>query len=267
VLPAREKPLLLKFSPSGEQLVSSDRQTRLRLWSLNEDTAQSELFAVDQPIVAVRFHPDGRSLAAASPAGFQEWSLPSMRQTRGVSNLSGVTALAFTPKGHVITLAANRDRVTVQDATASEEIGRLQHGAPVQTAALSFDGMKSFTYTENGALWLWQARPALVAAHAAPVPEPSVMDAEPVLEPRPSRAESVPEPSTAGAAKVSIAKASGAPPVAKPSAAHAPPVPEPSAATIAANQTSPDEEAPEEAREENGKRKGVFRRLIGVFRK
>jgi hypothetical protein len=289
VLPAREKPLLLKFSPSGEQLVSSDRQTRLRLWSLNEDTAQSELFAVDQPIVAVRFHPDGRSLAAASPAGFQEWSLPSMRQTRGVSNLSGVTALAFTPKGHVITLASNRDRVTVQDATASEEIGRLQHGVPVQTAALSFDGMKSFTYTGGGDLWLWEARPALVAAHAAPVPEPSVMDAalvpepsvmdaEPVLKPRTSRAGSVPEPSTAGAAKVSTAKASGAPPVTKPSVAGlAPvskqskagtaPVPEPSAATIAANETSPDEEAPEEAREGSGKRKGVFRRLIGVFRK
>jgi hypothetical protein len=135
-----------------------------------------------------------------------------MRQTRGVSNLSGVTALAFSPKGHVITLAANGGRVTVQDATASEEIGRLQHGAAVQTATLSFDGMKSFTYAGGGDLWLWQARPALVAAHAAPIPEPS-------------------------------------------------------AATIAANDAAPGDDAREETREASGRRKGIFRRLIGVFRK
>ena len=135
-----------------------------------------------------------------------------MRQTRGVSNLSGVIALAFTPKGHVITLAADRGRVTVQDATASEEIGRLQHGAPVQTAALSFDGMKSFTYTGGGDLWLWQARPALVAAQAAPVPE-----------------------------------ASGA--------------------TIAVNETSPEKHERKANPEESGRRKGIFRRLIGVFRR
>jgi len=222
-LPTREKPLLLKFSPSGEHLVSSDLQTRLRLWSLNEDTARSELFAVDNPIVAVRFHPDGGSLAAASATGFQEWSLASMRQTQGVSNLSGVTALAFTPKGNVITLAANRDRVTVEDATASEEIGLLQHPDSVRTAALSFDGMKSLTHTSSGDLWLWQARPALIAAHAAPIPAPSVKDA--------------------------------------------PPIPEPSAASIAASNTSPDKQAREEHREENRKKKGIFRRVVGIFRK
>jgi hypothetical protein len=303
---------LLEFSPSGEHLVSSDRQTSLRLWSLNENTARSELFAVEQPIVAVRFHPDGRSLAAASATGFQEWSLASMRQIRSVSNLSGVSALAFTPKGHVITLTANRDRVTVEDATVSEEVGRLQHGAAVQAAALSFDGMKSFTYTEGGALWLWRALPALVAAHAAPVPEPSVADvatppepsaaeaspvpglsvapAAPVSTPRTSHAASAPERGAAHTAPISIARASGAAPVSKPSVTQAmtpapksstalpspgpepsvadvEPPPEPSAATIAANETSPDEEAPEEAREGSGKKKGVFRRLIGVFRK
>jgi serine/threonine protein kinase len=207
-LPAREKPLLLKFSPSGEQLVSSDRQTSLRMWNLNENTDRSELFAVDQPIVAVRFHPDGQSLAVASATGFQEWNLSSMRQIRGVSNLSGVTALAFTPKGHVITLAANRDRVTVQDMTASEEIGRLQHGAAVQAAELSLDGMESYTYTDGGGLWLWRGRPELVALHAAPAPEPD-------------------------------------------------------AAGVATNTTSPGERG----REASGRRKGIFRRLIGVFRK
>jgi hypothetical protein len=223
---------LLKFSPSGEQLVSSDHQTRLRMWSLNEDTAQSELFAVDQPIVAVRFHPDGRSLAAASPAGFQEWSLSSMRQTRGVSNLSGITALAFTPKGHVITLASNRDRVTVQDVTASEEIGRLQHGAPVQTAALSFDGMKSFTYTGGGDLWLWRARAALVAAHAAPVREP-----------------------IAELASKPISK-----PIAEPGAA-------PASQMVAAGDIATEKQPRNTRPEENEKRKGFFRRVVGVFRK
>ena len=231
VLPAREKPLLLMFSPSGEQLVSSDRQTRLRLWSLKEDTAQSELFAVDQTIVAVRFHPDGRSLAAASPAGFQEWSLSSMRQTRGVSNLSGVTALAFTPKGHVITLASNRDRVMVQDATASEEIGRLQHGVPVQTAALSFDGMKSLTYTGGGDLWLWRARPALVEAHAAPVREPTAeLASKPISKPI--------EPGAEPASQMAVA-----------------------------GDIAPEKQPRNTRPEENGKRKGIFRRFIGVFRK
>jgi hypothetical protein len=247
VLPAREKPLLLKFSPSGEQLVSSDRQTRLRLWSLNEDTAQSELFAVDQPIVAVRFHPDGRSLAAASPAGFQEWSLSSMRQTRGVSNLSGVTALAFTPKGHVITLASNRDGVTVQDATASEEIGRLQHGVPVQTAALSFDGMKSFTYT-GGDLWLWRARPALVAAHAAPVREPiAELASKPISKP-------IAEPRAAPASK----------PISKPIAE---PITEPASQMAAAGDIAPEKQPRDTRPEENGKKKGIFRRMVGIFRK
>jgi hypothetical protein len=56
-------------------------------------------------------------------------------------------------------------------------------------------------------------------------------------------------------------------PVSKQKAAETAPLPDPSAATIAANETSPDEEAPEEAREGSGKKKGVFRRLIGVFRK
>ena len=159
-----------------------------------------------------------------------------MRQTRGVSNLSGVTALAFTPKGHVITLASNRDRVMVQDATASEEIGRLQHGAPVQAAALSFDGMKSFTYTENGALWLWQARPALVAAHAAPVREPiAELASKPISKPI---AEPITEPDAAPASQMA-----------------------------AAGDIAPEKQPRDTRPEENGKRKGVFRRLIGVFRK
>ena len=101
------------FSPNGSWLATSGEDGKIRLWSTQDWTMQSELDGHDQAVTGLAFSPDSGILASASQdANVILWRVSDGFQLRRFTdNKAGVWDVAFSRDGDWLASAAQGGQV------------------------------------------------------------------------------------------------------------------------------------------------------------
>ena len=95
------------FSPDGRQIASGAANGRIRLWDARAGSVDRELLGHDGEITALAFRPDDETLASGAHDGtVRLWSRTASRPLAEVPDVRGLSAVAFSPDGSLLALAA-----------------------------------------------------------------------------------------------------------------------------------------------------------------
>jgi WD40 repeat protein/serine/threonine protein kinase len=185
----------LALSPDGTLMAIGDRHGRLRLW----DRRTSEYIAdttIEDRLEAIRFSPDGRTIATTGPAATKLWSVPTCQQrhsfdvggfdvafsadgqmlaagcTPAVSVFSAATyqllavleghktqvlGIAFSPDGRTLATGSVDHTVKLWNIEAGREVATLRgHQGPVSCVTFSHDGNTLASSSEDNTVRLWR---------------------------------------------------------------------------------------------------------------
>jgi WD40 repeat protein len=160
----------LAISRDGDWVATGNEDGIVRLWQLSSQTCAviaTNLRLHGDPVRAIRFAPDGRSLitAAGRQGGkgtVRAWSLDNTDATADnvlVNNSSGVELLAITSDGRWLFTANGEPSLRVRDLTAldQEKAGNLLEGqsSAVQAMTLSADDRWLATMGTDNTVRLW----------------------------------------------------------------------------------------------------------------
>lgn len=164
----------LAVSFDGDWLATGNEDGAVRLWRISKTThavIATDLRMHSDPVRAIRFAPDGRSLitAAGSDGGrgsVRAWSLDGGAATADVvlaDNSRGVERFALTPDGHWLFTASDDPALRVRDLSAlhEDEAGRPVEGqtSPIQAMAVSANNRWLATAGTDNTVRLWYIGP------------------------------------------------------------------------------------------------------------
>lgn len=145
------------FSPDGRTLAVADN-TGVTLWNVRT-RAQTQLPV--RSANALAFSPDGRTLAIAPTDGPLElWNLRRARtKPRSLPVFGPVSAVAFSPSGDRIAVAADRD-IGIFDSSSLKAlpVPLVGHTGPVNSLAFNPDGSELASAGDDGTAILWNAQ-------------------------------------------------------------------------------------------------------------
>jgi WD40 repeat protein len=88
------------FSPDGRALATGDHAGAVKLWDVTTGTEWATLTVSRAEVTAVKFAPDGRTLAVAVGADVQLWDVNTRRFVTSLAGHEGkVQCLAYSPDG------------------------------------------------------------------------------------------------------------------------------------------------------------------------
>jgi PAS domain S-box-containing protein len=152
------------LSPDGRILATASWDHTVRLW----DTATGQLagapLAHDEPVLLVRFHPNGRTLL--SVAGSDEktqvflWDLAERRRARlGFLDSVPVLAAAYSPDGRLLLTCGQNRTAQLWDPGQGRPVSPpLRHPDWVLAGAFAPDGRHVVTGCRDGSARLWDVR-------------------------------------------------------------------------------------------------------------
>lgn len=158
------------YSPDGQRLASVGGDGILRVWSVADTGALTQLVKFDgqaktntpgsfTPLTGVAVAPNGRSVAAVGADGVVHvWDVESKSEIRGLrGHLDWVTAVAFSPDGRfVASVGVDKDRaLRIFEMPSLETSATGGHAVGVNAVAVSPDGKTVATAGADQTIKLW----------------------------------------------------------------------------------------------------------------
>jgi WD40 repeat protein len=157
------------FSPDGRTLASGSNDRTVKLWDVATGRELSTLDGHAGEVESVAFSADGRVLASATAGGtlvlgpgdntptIRLWDIATGRELRKLTgNTSGISSLAFDPRGLTLASGSYDRTVKLWDAATGRTIRTLTgHTDAVTSVAFSPDGrtLASGSYDRTVKLW------------------------------------------------------------------------------------------------------------------
>lgn len=143
----------LAFSPDEKLLAGGDYNGRIVLWELRTgQPSQRHTLDHGSNVHALRFGPDGRTLASYGPPRITLWDLETGQRIRDISmNLALGSAVAIGPDLARAALGGNAGELVLYELATGEPLGPVsdEHGDRLLALAFSADG-RSLASAGNG---------------------------------------------------------------------------------------------------------------------
>ena len=158
-------------SPDGTLVVTASGDGNLRIWS--KDGRPRRMLRQGNPVGAVAFDPQGRSLAVAGVDRVVIWDADGWKPSGSIRTGAGVVDLSFSPDGKRLVTASSDGTASIWNvATGRRELPPLkEHTAALTSAAFSPDGRLVVTASADHDARVWNARTgkpkSLLRAHGA----------------------------------------------------------------------------------------------------
>jgi len=127
-------------------------------WRAADGSQLTTLRGPSNEVQAIRFAPDGRTLASfAKGGGLRLWSVDNGREIRALSiPAAGALDLAFSPNGEILAVADTSNAIELWDAATGRLLTTLAgHAEPVVRLAFAPDGRTLASASEDGTVKLW----------------------------------------------------------------------------------------------------------------
>jgi WD40 repeat protein/tRNA A-37 threonylcarbamoyl transferase component Bud32 len=130
----------------------------ITLWRATDGSLFKVLGGPSNEVQAVRFAPDGRTLASFTKGdGLKLWTVDDGRQIRAQNGSSSrVLDLAFSPNGEILASADSSNAIELWNAATGDRLATLAgHAEPVVRVVFSPDGRTLASASEDGTVKLW----------------------------------------------------------------------------------------------------------------
>ncbi|MCY4147298.1 MAG: hypothetical protein OXE95_10790 [Chloroflexi bacterium] len=148
----------LAFSPDGARVVSGADDGMLRFWDATSGAAQASV-AVDAPIAALDYSPDGRLVAVAAARSAENLLLLDAQTGAQVASYplptSGVATLDFSPDSRLLAVGAAQGVFTIWDSARHSQLTSGQTEAGIHAISFSPDNTLLAVSSDNYALRLY----------------------------------------------------------------------------------------------------------------
>ncbi len=152
----------LSFAPDGRALLSWGDDATLRVWDVTTGKQVKNLFRDRTEAMAVRWSPDGKTLAVALASGSARvYTLPDWEEKVVYTDpAQGVTAVAFAPDGGRLAVGTDGGGLKLFDTKTWEERAEcVGHAERVLARALFFsaDGARLVSGSRDDTVRVWDA--------------------------------------------------------------------------------------------------------------
>ncbi len=152
--------VFIDFHPQENSLVSVDQEQQVQLWDIKSKKLTATLPSASDRLWAVRYSPDGKTIAAAGSKALYLWSnitkTPASQplSLKGHSNL--IWDIAFSPDGKKIASASRDKTVVIWDIASQKNLRRLEnHTDNVWCVAFHPQGKILATGSRDNSIRLW----------------------------------------------------------------------------------------------------------------
>jgi WD40 repeat protein len=149
----------VEFSPDGQTLVSSG-DTTVRLWDVPTGECLKTLQGHDRLVLAVSFHPDGRTLASGCPDhSVRLWDAHTGQCLKTLNGHTGwVWFVRFSPDGRTLASGSDDRTVKLWDVSTGECLRTLQgHHYGVKCVSFNPDSQLLASGSDDRTVRLWNA--------------------------------------------------------------------------------------------------------------
>jgi hypothetical protein len=143
----------ISFSPDSQTVAAAGMDDTLRLFGVATGE-ESFTLAVNKPVTAVVFAPDGASLATASEEGVSVWDAHTGQRLKLVTPDKDIDALSYAPDGRL--LATGGRSVRIWSTTDWQQLSTMPAHTPVTSLEFSPDGA-SLAESEEREVNLWSS--------------------------------------------------------------------------------------------------------------
>ena len=158
-LPASDRPrTATDYSSRRDLFALGSYDGQITVWQAGNGALLSTLRGPTNEVVAIRFAPDGRTLASFTRrAGLKLWSVDDARELRALAFTAGhANDLAFSPAGDWLAAADSGNTIQLWNPATGEPVATLSgHAEPVVRLAFAPDGRTLASASEDGTVKLW----------------------------------------------------------------------------------------------------------------